>query len=609
MTPRCNRVCIGLVLLLATAILSGCNAGLEPVRPESIATGEYSYAGELATHRIEALMKQHHIPGAAAALIVDQEIVWHESFGLANVESDTPVAEDTIFKLWSLAKPVTAMEIMRLAEAGLVDLDAPLDEYVPDFTIHSRFPVSEPISLRHILTHRSGLPRNPCLQPDWHFGVDALERAAASLEECFLAYPTGQRYKYSNVAYDLLGYVIQDKREQPFPVYMHDWFLEPIGMGNSSFWSSGLFGVGQLDPARVATGYEYFEGQYYPYEQYDNALIPSGNLHATIGDLASFVGFIFRNGEIGGEQFINGETLEAMFIDQYSRAEDPQPMGLGWKIGPLIGSEAVIWHDGGAFEGTGSLVAMLTEKKMGVILLANSTAFEGATTMPLALELLQTMVQAEGGAPPVEVPVESEVSLDSATLERYEGSYAIMGQIMDIELHDDRLKGSMAGLSFDLVPIAQDRFRLDHWLVRLGLAEFLRLPMDISDMEILFHPGTERAVDTAIINFGNISYEYGPRYPDLADIPQLWQSMAREYERYDRLASGQIGQEKRGEVVITIDDGHLSMSGVIGPILPLDDRTTLILSSPYAGETIERDPQTGILRHQGNVYQPKTSGE
>ena len=287
MTARRHRVLNVWALVLAMAVLGGCNRAAEPPKPDPIPAGDYTYAGDLAAHRVEALMQQYHMPGAAAALIDDQEIVWQGDFGLAEIASETPVTNDTIFKLWSLAKPFTALEIMRLAEEGLVDLDAPISTYIPEFTIQSRFPTNEAITIRHILAHRSGLPRNGCVRPDWHFGADALEQAAASVKDCTLAYPTGARYKYSNVGYGLLGYIIQDQRGQPFPVAMASRLLAPLGMADSSFWSSDLFGVGQLDRARIATGYEYYEGEHYSYEQVDDAKIPSSNLYATIGDLAN----------------------------------------------------------------------------------------------------------------------------------------------------------------------------------------------------------------------------------------------------------------------------------------------------------------------------------
>jgi CubicO group peptidase (beta-lactamase class C family) len=589
------------ILCLGVIVLYWLNRDPGPTKPQPIPIGDYTYVRALAGQRIAQLMKQRHIPGAAVALIVDQQIIWQESFGLADHVHERAVTEDTIFKLWSLAKPFTALEMMRLVEEGLVDLDAPIDQYVPNLALQSRFPDGEPITIRHILAHRSGLPRNNCIYGnEWHMGSDAIERLADSLKNCFLTFPTGTRYKYSNVGYDALGYIIQERRGEIFPPYMVEQLLRPTGMSDSAFWSTDL-----PTASEIALGYEYYKGDYFPYEQFDIANIPSGNLYGTIGDLASFVRFIFRQGEANGEQLINPETLDMMFEDQYSRPADPQPMGLGWKIANVLESEKMVWHDGGPTEGIGSLVAMFPEKKMGVVLLANSTAFEGAVSVPLAAELLEAMLETEYGLVAVgEKPLDNSFPIEAATLEQYQGSYAAFEQIMQVSLNGDQLRGSIQGISFDLVPVAENRFKVSHWLLKLGLADLLNLPLDLRELELEFQNGAAAGQDVLVINLANFSYEICPRLPEPPESLAAGESLTGEYQRYARLPSGDAGRENLGQEEIRFVDDQLHMSGVIGPILPIDDNSIIILSGPFAGETITRDLQTGYLYHQGHVYKP-----
>lgn len=148
---------------------------------------------------------------------------------------------------------------MHLVEDGLVDLDAPITEYFPRFSIHSRFSDSEPITIRSILTHRSGLPRNEC---HWiELSENALAELAASIVDCYQTFPVNYRYKYSNIGFDLLGYLIQEKRGELFPDYMRKNLLLPLGMDNSAFMRAQV-----LAPLEHALGYEYYKGEYYPYE-------------------------------------------------------------------------------------------------------------------------------------------------------------------------------------------------------------------------------------------------------------------------------------------------------------------------------------------------------
>lgn len=592
-------VLAGIILLLGAAAAVWLARSIGPRKPTSIPLGDYSYARDFARRRVEHVMRQRHIPGAAAVMIDDQEIVWQASFGLADVEQETPVTADTVFKLWSLAKPFTATELMRLVEEGQLDLDAPLDEYVPGFSIHSRFPGGEAITLRHILAHRSGLPRNAC-QYDfgWETGPEATERLATALEGCFLAYPTGERYKYSNIGYVTLGTIIQDLAGRAFPPHMRDQLLLPIGMTSSAFYSTDL-----PPGSELALGYEYFEGEYYPTEQQDIGNISSGNLYATSGDLATFVKFFFRGGEVEGRQLISPETLNAMTEDQYSRPTDPQLMGLGWKLGQVADSELLVWHDGGPAEGIGSLIAMLPERKLGVVLLGNATTFEGSVSLPIAVEMLEVMLETRHGlAAPQEEPLRA-VSIEPSVLEEYAGDYAAFGDILEVSADGERLKGSIQGMSFDLVPIAENRFRISHWLFTLGLADLLQLPEGLDELEISFQAGEGAMGDNMIVNFGDVNHEVYPRVPPLPEEGS-WQALPGKYELYARLPSGQPGPERLGERDITLEGGHLYLSGIGGPILPIDDNTLVILGGPFHGETIAREPESGNLAFQGLVFKP-----
>ncbi|MFL7893566.1 MAG: serine hydrolase domain-containing protein [Anaerolineales bacterium] len=256
---------------------------------------------------------------------------------------------NTVYKVWSVAKVFTAIETMRLVEDGLVDLDTPFAEYLLDVSILGRFPDSAPISICSILPHRAGLPRDECHWID--FNEHALAGLIESLEDCRQAYPVNSQFKYSNIGFDLLRYLIQEMRGESFPDYLRKNLLQPIGMEKSTFLRAQI--PAQLD---VALGYEYFKRNYYPYEQGNITGFPSGNLCSTIEDMGLFAKFIFRRGEVNGEQMIKPETLDEMFTEQSSDKRNLQPMGLGWKTAYILGSERMIWHDGGAGEGIGAVV-------------------------------------------------------------------------------------------------------------------------------------------------------------------------------------------------------------------------------------------------------------
>jgi CubicO group peptidase (beta-lactamase class C family) len=547
-------------------------------------------------------MKRHHLPSVATALIDDQDVIWQAAFGLADVENEIPAQTDTVYKLWSVAKVFTAIETMRLVEEGLIDLDAPVTDHLPDLSIQSRFPDTSPITVRSILAHHSGLPRNGChALPHQPQGPDDLGKLVVSLQDCYMAFPVGHRHKYVNVGPALLGHLIQELRGQPFAFYMQDSLLAPIGMKHSAFLSARI-------PAQkqVAPGYDFRKGAQVPLDQGDVVSLPSSNLYSTVKDMGEFAKFVFRGGTIQGEPLIGSETLALMYQNQYSRPLDPQPMGLGWKTARVLASERMVWHDGGPDDGTGSLIALLPERKLGVVLISNSTAFGSPVSISLALELLEGMLESKYDVEPSTAATPDRVNVEPALLDEYAGRYIAFGQAMDVSRRGDRLKAKIRWITFNLVPVSQNTFRVGHWLLKLGLADLLPLPVDLRELELEFHAGDPDDEDTLIVKMGDFLSEICPRYPMVSEPPALWRELAGDYELQARVSSQQIRQEVIRRDEIRIENGVLLMPGIIGPLQTLDDTTIVIQSGPFAGETIARDPDTGTLYHQWVVYSPIT---
>jgi CubicO group peptidase (beta-lactamase class C family) len=585
-------VCLALSILAAVVVFS-VQAKL-PEKPEEIQVGDYSFTIKFSESKIEQMMDENHLPSVAVVLIDDQDIIWQETLGFANLEAKIPADSDTVYKLWSLAKVFTAIETMRLVDEGLADLDAPITDYLPDFSIQSRFPKTETITIRKILSHRSGLPRNECHRIE--FGPVMLAELVDSLEDCHLAYPVGQHYKYSNIGFDLLGYLVEKIRDESFPNYMRDNLLLPVGMSNSAFLRSHI-----PDDSEDAFGYKYYEGAYYPYEQSDIKSLPSGNLYASADDMGKFVKFIFNKGKANGKQIINPDLFDEMFATQDSNENDPQPMGLGWKTANVLGSEYLVWHDGGPGEGIGGIVAMLPERKLGIVLISNSTAFESSLTIQPIIDILEIMLETKYGISTSLDSTTEKVDMDPTKLDQYTGKYVAYGEVMEIFLRGDQLKASIAGFSFDLDPINESTFQPRHWLADLGLADLLGIPIDLRQMKIEFFT-TEHVM---IIQIGDINYEICPKYPDEMTAALQRESLIGEYDLVFRLPSGRISDDILGQSSIQIEDGILTMAGYVGPLLFISESEIIILSGPFHGETMRFEPETGNIYHQSIVYKPK----
>jgi hypothetical protein len=142
---------------------------------------------------------------------------------------------------------------------------------------------------------------------------------------------------------------------------------------------------------------------------------------------------------------------------------------------------------------------------------------------------------------------------------------------MEVSLRGDRLKGSIQGLAFGLAPVDQTRFRVSHWLLKLGLADYLKLPMDLRELEIEFLAGDETDEDLMVIHLGDFAHEICPRYRDIAEPPTLWRELVGTYELVNRLPSGRAGREIIGRNEIAIEEGVLTMAGVVGPLMPISE--------------------------------------
>jgi CubicO group peptidase (beta-lactamase class C family) len=543
--------------------------------------------------RIEKVMRKHHIPAFAITIVDDQGIRYQKTFGLADMENNIPAATNTVFKIYSVAKLFTALEIFREVEEELIDLNRPLSEYLPEFTIQSRYNDSKIITVKNILAHRSGLPRNGCiLIPDTERDKNKLLRFERSTSDCFMAFPVESRYHYSNLGYNLLGRVIEQNRNEGYASYMRKSLLSDLKMHSSTFNSADI-----KSPSLVAKGYEYYKGKYYPMSQSDINNVPSGNLYSTIVDISHFLQTVIRN-----EVFTNKNTMSQMFIDHFSERDDPERMGLGWKTTKIDGTELMVWHDGGPVEGIGALVAYLPERKLGISLIGNSTSFGGNMAAPLAMEIFKKMLEKEDNY------TQSDKSDRNKTqqwnLEQYAGKYIAFGRIMDVKVKGRKLKGRIEGIGLDMIPVSETEFRLSHWMDRIGLTKIIKPPIDFNKIKVEFQQGDPENPYNMIINMDNISFEICPKYPAFSSTPAFMNDLAGTYQFTERLPDNKPGKLINRYLSFYIEDNVLVMPDPFGPILPDNDNYFKIAGGPFAGETIEYCPESGNIIHQNSVFVP-----
>jgi len=338
---------------------------------------------------VKGMMAERGIPGMAVAVVMDGRILWQGASGVTDVENSVSAETSTLWRIASATKPITAVAAMQLVEKGALDLDAPVQKYVPSF------PVKEfPLTARLLLCHQSGVRnyRRGEAETGKHYPslVDALE----IFKDDPLDHEPGTRYTYTTYGYTLLGVVIEGASGMPFPEYLKKHVLEPAGM-RSTFVDD----VYAILPHR-ARGYQpkvygVFDGQWRNASLLDSSYkIPGGGLVSTAEDMARFAIAVLDG------RLVTGRTFETMSVNQKTRDGQPTGYGYGWYIDGREGREPSDGsvHHGGVQPGFTSDFWLLPRRHLAIAILTN---LEGGGRLGLATlaNRIAAIVLDDGKAP------------------------------------------------------------------------------------------------------------------------------------------------------------------------------------------------------------------
>jgi CubicO group peptidase (beta-lactamase class C family) len=337
---------------------------------------------------LQEIVARWGIPGLAVGIVQDDEIVYAKGFGVQSLETQTPVTLDSIFCVASVSKAFVATAVVQLAERGTINLDAPLVQYVPYFQLDDeRYPQ---ITIRQILSHTSGMPDMDeseydelVAHPEWDDG--AAERYVRHLSSRKLAAAPGERFLYSNIAYNVLGDMIAKVSGKSFETTMKKHILIPSGMPNSTFLledvSRDLLAVPHLRTPEMSVS------PLYPYHRAD---APASFLHSTILDMCHWGMTGLNRGSYQGQSILSSASYEMMWTPVvewgYSRPSLYEDMGLGWTLGHYNGTKTVS-HGGMGFGWTDFLV-ILPEKKRAAVILCNEESFARSRTVRAVMDTM-----------------------------------------------------------------------------------------------------------------------------------------------------------------------------------------------------------------------------
>lgn len=381
--PRVKHVGIALALAVAAWLSAARPAPAQTTRPAG--DPESSIRAMIARE-----MRANDLPGFALALVRPGTDPWFHAAGTADPATSAPASAATVWRAGSISKLLTALAVMRLVEAGRLDLDRPVEAYLPEFRIEN--PFGEPVTLRRLLSHTSGLVREPPAGSYFDAAAPDLAATVASLSGTRLVLRPGEAVKYSNAAVALAGRIVEVVSGEPFADHILRRFLRPIGMATASF-ARGAAPAGGLAAGVMWT----LDGRRFAAPTFDLGMAPAGSLYASMEDLAAFARWLLARGRASAEPLLAPETLESMW-DPANGAGKGRRVGLGFTASSL-GGRRTVGHSGAIYGFATSLIVLPDDG----IAVAAATNLDVANPIVEAIArhaVLAALAESRGERPP-----------------------------------------------------------------------------------------------------------------------------------------------------------------------------------------------------------------
>lgn len=483
---------------------------------------------------IPGIMEDDSIPGVSVAVVNDKKVLWISSFGFTHKTKKRQITEETLFSIQSMSKNFTALAVLMAVQEGLLDLDAPIKKYLPEFTVHSPYEdhPEDKITLRHLLSHRAGFTHEAPVGSNFDDRPHSFQEHIQSISDTWLRYPVGYHFSYSNLGLDLAGYILQQQSGIPFERYVEKKVLLPLGMKSSTFDMSLIKqypnrAVGHMSDVDTLP-------LYIP-------MIPAGGLYTNAAEMANFLRFHINRGVFEGHRLIQEDILDEMYSVAFPLLNQEYGYGFGlWK--QMAGSTDQYYH-GGAGYGFVSGMVIYPELKLGVVILTNSED-HGLSLLHVRMMIEPIIRALYGQEEPVSVSITEQesdtLSIHHPRIQHILGRY---GHGDDSRIFE--IKDSVLGISIgDEFYPAKVFIRNGDLVGKFGnYSEFMFLP-DLNDK-----PGTlvikNRWMD--ICNF--FDYNDGPNDRLGPDKPE-WNKYLGQYEMF-------YYGHAMGPFTISIKNGYL----------------------------------------------------
>ena len=556
-----------LSLLISTSLLLvGCTCA-PPLKPDAIQHGDYSYLKTYLTWMVQNKMSDQNVEGLSIAVVDDQKVVWSQGFGYADTANKIPATSETVYRVGSISKLFTDTLVMQLAEQGKLDIDKPLQTYLPEFSIKTRFPDAGPITPRNLMTHHSGLPGD-INNGMWTHKPKPFSQLVGQLKDEYVAYPPNTIWSYSNLGLTLLGSMVERISGKDFNTYAEAQLLKPLGMVDAKFSQA-------LEGKTASKAYKNHE------EKAEVPLrdTPAGGLNANVLDMSHFIKMVFADGKVNGRQILKRATLKEMLRPQNSDValDVDFRIGLGWMLRDNLKIGTIVEH-GGATLHHQSQLSLLPEHKLGVIVSANSPP-TGDLLIQIVNTALKLAVETKTGK---QVPTNKDkpaINARPLTVQEQQnaaGHYATLFGYVKLTPEGDGLTTEIDGKGMDFV--AREDGRLS---IRYKLFGFIPVqPDELAEVSLSLH--TIAGHDLVLAHYNGQTFVAGEKIKP-APIPASARKWLGEYEIVN-LAGGDAYvpkqcalREKDGFLTLEYAFPEFDINTLAYPISVVSDNEAVIL--------------------------------
>lgn len=320
---------------------------------------------------LEAQKDFEKLPGISAAVMDDQEIIWSGAVGLANAEKNLKTQAKTLCSICSISKLFTSVAIMKLYDEGKLRLDDLVSDHLPAYNLQQQYPESAPITIRSLMTHSSGLPRESAhaywTGPDFPFPSRAEIDAGLSKQETL--YPASTYFQYSNLGLTLLGEIVAEVSGMAFEDYVQENILKPLGlldtrpeMPEALYGDELAIGYSAVTRSGDREKINFFQA---------NGIAPAAGFSSNVLDLTKFAAWQFRLRDSTITEVLKPSTLKYMHQVHYTDPNWSTTWGLGFSVYKGENGSTWVGH-GGSCPGYRSTLQLDLKHKKAYAVMINA---------------------------------------------------------------------------------------------------------------------------------------------------------------------------------------------------------------------------------------------